>query len=43
VAAFLHYYLSEGAYEVMDDVGYSLPPAGTYEAGLVTLEEILGQ
>jgi phosphate transport system substrate-binding protein len=44
MAAFVEFYLSpEGATFVMPDVGYSLPPAGSYEAGLETLAGIVGE
>jgi phosphate transport system substrate-binding protein len=44
VAEFVRYYLSpEGAAFVMSDVGYMLPPDGTYEEGLARLEELVGQ
>ena len=41
VAAFVQYYLAEGAALVMGDVGYSLPPDGTFEAGLDALDSLL--
>ena len=43
VAEFVRYYFAEGAEAVMGDVGYSLPPAGTYEENLAALESVLAQ
>lgn len=43
VAEFVRYYFAEGAELVMGDVGYSLPPDGTLEDNLATLEEVIGQ
>lgn len=43
VAEFVRFYLSEkGGPAIMSDVGYSLPPSGTYEADLEKLNAILG-
>lgn len=42
-AAFVRYYLEEGAELVMQDVGYSLPPEGTFDTNLTMLEDALGQ
>jgi phosphate transport system substrate-binding protein len=42
VAEFLRYYFGEdGAPAVMVDVGYSLPPEGTFETNLELVEQIL--
>lgn len=42
VAEFVKYYFGpEGAEAIMGDVGYSLPPAGTYEDNLALIEEAL--
>ncbi len=44
VAEFVRFYFSpEGAPAIMSDVGYSLPPDGTFEANLALLDELLGQ
>lgn len=42
VASFVRYFMEEGVREVMGDVGYSLPPAGTLEDNLLLLEALLG-
>jgi phosphate transport system substrate-binding protein len=42
VAAFVQYFMEEGAALVMSDVGYSLPPAGTFEDNLDKLLALLG-
>lgn len=42
VAEFVKYYFSEdGATAIMGDVGYSLPPEGTYEDNLALIDEAL--
>lgn len=44
VAEFVRYFFSEmGGPAIMSDVGYSMPPSGTYEANLETLAAALGQ
>lgn len=44
VAEFVKFYFSEmGGPAIMADVGYSMPPTGTYEANLETLAAALGQ
>ncbi len=43
VAAFVRYFMEEGAELVMGDVGYSLPPEGTLEENLTLLDDLLGQ
>jgi len=43
VAEFVKFYFSEtGGPAIMDDVGYSMPPSGTYEENLAKLEEAFG-
>lgn len=42
VAAFVEFFFNEGgALKIMGDVGYSLPPTGTYESNLDLLSSIL--
>ncbi|NDJ36480.1 MAG: phosphate/phosphite/phosphonate ABC transporter substrate-binding protein, partial [Chloroflexi bacterium] len=41
VAAYLEYYFSEEGQAVVPEVGYSLPPEGTFEANQAALEAIL--
>lgn len=43
VAAFVRYLNEQGIDLVMNDVGYSLPPAGTLQDNLTRLDEALGQ
>lgn len=44
VAEFVRFFLSsQGGPAIMADVGYSLPPAGTYEEDAAMLEEFLSQ
>jgi phosphate transport system substrate-binding protein len=44
VAGFVAYYFSpEGAQAIMSSVGYSLPPAGTFEANIAEMNKILGK
>ena len=44
VAEFVRFYMSpEGAAAIMGDVGYNLPPEGTYEENLARLDELLGE
>lgn len=44
VAEFARFYFSEmGGPAIMSDVGYSMPPTGTYETNLETLDSALGQ
>jgi len=44
VAEFVKFYLGpDGAQAIMGDVGYTLPPAGTYEEDLAKIEELLSQ
>lgn len=43
VAEFVRFYMEQGAETVMGDVGYSLPPEGTFEENLSLLDETLGQ
>lgn len=44
VAAFVNYYFTPaGAQAVMSSVGYSLPPAGTFEANITTMNAVLGK
>lgn len=44
VASFVDYYFgNEGAQAVMSSVGYSLPPAGTYDKNIAALKTVLGQ
>ena len=44
VAEFVRFYMTEdGAPFIMSDVGYSLPPEGTYEDNLALLEGMLGE
>lgn len=44
VAEFVRFYLSDvGAPAIMSDVGYSLPPDGTYAENVSVLEQALGQ
>jgi phosphate transport system substrate-binding protein len=44
VAAFVEYYFApEGAQAIMASVGYSLPPAGTFEANIARMNGILGK
>jgi len=41
VAAFLNFYFNEkGAAEIMESVGYSLPPVGTFDKNLDLLVEL---
>ena len=44
VAEFVKFYFSdEGAPFIMSDVGYSLPPEGTYEENMATIAGLLGE
>ena len=44
LAEFVKFYFGEmGGPAIMSDVGYSMPPAGTYETNLSALAEALGQ
>ncbi|HSN95397.1 MAG TPA: PstS family phosphate ABC transporter substrate-binding protein [Anaerolineaceae bacterium] len=44
VAAFVDYFFTPaGAQAIMASVGYSLPPAGTFEANVATLNTVLGK
>ncbi len=44
VAAFVDYFFSpEGAQAIMASVGYSLPPAGTFEADIAKMNTVLGK
>ena len=44
VAEFVRFFLSEkGGPAIMSDVGYSMPPSGTYEADLEKLNNLLGK
>ncbi len=44
VAEFVSFYFSEaGAPAIMSDVGYSMPPTGTYEDNMAILSEVLGK
>lgn len=44
VAEFVRFYFSEmGGPAIMSDVGYSMPPTGTYEANLTILADALGK
>jgi len=44
VAGFAEYYFSPaGAQAIMASVGYSLPPAGTFEANVATMNSVLGK
>lgn len=44
VAEFVKFYFSEaGAPAIMSEVGYSMPPSGTYEDNMAKLEEVLGK
>jgi phosphate transport system substrate-binding protein len=44
VAAFVDYYFTPaGAQAIMASVGYSLPPAGTFEANVATINAVLGK
>jgi phosphate transport system substrate-binding protein len=44
VAAFVNFFLSEsGAPAIMSEVGYSMPPAGSYETNMTLVNETLAQ
>ena len=44
VAAFVDYYFTpSGAQAIMSSVGYSLPPAGTFEANIAAMNTVLGK
>jgi len=44
VAEFVKFYFSEGgASSIMSEVGYSMPPTGTYESNLDAIEVVLGE
>jgi phosphate transport system substrate-binding protein len=44
VAEFVKFYFSEaGAPAIMAEVGYSMPPAGTYEDNMAKLEAVIGK
>jgi len=44
VAEFVKFYLSEaGAPAIMSEVGYSMPPAGTYEENMAKLQAVTGK
>ncbi len=44
VAEFVKFYFSEaGAPMIMSEVGYSMPPSGTYEENMAKLAEVIGE
>ena len=44
VAEFVKFYFSEaGAPAIMSEVGYSMPPSGTYEENMAKLEAVIGK